>query len=250
MLRSLKVFSLCLLFCIAVFDVGCAMRPSALRTRSWVTPCDTCTCIMEPCDTCNNGDTCLKCDTCIKSDMCIKGNTCIKGVENFAKVTPALWRGAQPTREGFRNLKIAGVKTIVNLRYDHDDLPDLLLLADTQLKYYWIKTHAWNPEEEDIVKFLKVLEDKNNWPVFVHCFAGKDRTGYAIAAYRIIEEHWTTDDAIHEMFDFGFHPYFFLNPDFLRNKIEKGKEDIRKRVKEEQAPIPVFVNTQERTSQK
>ena len=38
-----------------------------------------------------------------------------KEFPNFRKVSDALWRGSQPTREGFRNLETAGVKTIVNL---------------------------------------------------------------------------------------------------------------------------------------
>jgi hypothetical protein len=48
-------------------------------------------------------------------------DNCISGVENFAKISPALWRGAQPTAEGFRSLEAAGVKTVINLRGRHDD---------------------------------------------------------------------------------------------------------------------------------
>jgi protein tyrosine phosphatase (PTP) superfamily phosphohydrolase (DUF442 family) len=161
---------------------------------------------------------------------------CIKGVSNFAKVSPALWRGAQPTSEGFSNLKAKGVKTIVNLRYNHDDLP---FLACTNLKYFWIKAHAWHPEEEDLIKFLKVLKDENNWPVFVHCAAGKDRTGYSVATYRIVEQNWPADDAIHEMFDFGYHPWWFRNPRFLRDKIKEERECIVKKVEQACPPRPV-----------
>src|SRR4030042_6976459 len=195
MAHSFKVAGVCVLLFVAVLSVGCATRPSALRTRSWMTPCD----------------------------------TGIKGVENFVKVSPGLWRGAQPDpkQEGFRNLENAGVKTIVNLRHDHDDLP---FLAGTKLRYFWIKARAWHPEEEDLVKFLKVLEDKKNWPVFVHCAAGKDRTGYAIATWRIVKDKWTADDAVHEMFDFGYHQWWFRNPGILRTKIEKKKESILKEV--------------------
>jgi len=220
MLHLLRVYTLCLLLCVAVLSVGCATRPSALRTRSWMTPCDTC--ITERCD------------------------TCIKGVENFVKVSPALWRGAQPDpkQDGFRNLENAGVKTIVNLRYDHDDLP---FLAGTKLRYFRIKAHAWHPEEEDLIKFLKVLKDEKNWPVFVHCAAGKDRTGYSVATYRIVVENWTADDAIHEMFDFNYNPIWFANPSFLRD-IEKDREIIRKKVM--QAPPPLPDNALEGTRQK
>lgn len=213
MIHLLRVYSLCLLLCVAVLSVGCATRPSALRTRSWMTPCDTC--IKPQCDK----------------------EKCIEGVENFTKVTDTLWRGAQPTRDGFRNLEAQGVKAIINLRHDHDDFP--LFPACTKLRYFWIKTRAWDPKEEEVVEFLKALKDEKNLPVFVHCAAGSDRTGYSVATYRIVEQNWKADDAIHEMFDFGYHPWWFRNPRFLRDKIEKKRECIVKEVEQACPPRPV-----------
>ena len=43
----------------------------------------------------------------------------LEGLKNFAKISNALYRGAQPGAEGFRTLKDMGVKTIVNLRHHH-----------------------------------------------------------------------------------------------------------------------------------
>ena len=172
-----------MLLCCAVLIAGCATRPATPPTRSWTEPCD----------------------------------TCIAGVVNFAKVSPRLWRGAQPTEAGFRNLERAGAKTVVSLRGQHDDLP---LLGGTQLKYLRIPMHAWDPEEVQVVLLLKVLErllqDPDSWPVFVHCAEGKDRTGYSIAAYRMVLESWPANDALHEMFDFGFNAVWFHNPGFLQ----------------------------------
>ena len=169
---------------IAILMAGCATRPSTPPTRTWAAPCD----------------------------------TCIVGVQNFTKVSPVLWRGSQPTEEGFRNLEAAGVKTIISLREHHDDLP---LLGGTKLKYLRIPMDAWHPEEAELVLFLKALEsivkDPGSAPLFVHCAEGRDRTGYSIAAYRIVFENWTADDAIHEMFDFRFNTIWFRNPGFLKN---------------------------------
>jgi tyrosine-protein phosphatase SIW14 len=135
------------------------------------------------------------------------------GVTNFAKVSESLWRGAQPTAEGFRNLEKAGVKTVVNLRSDHDDAD---LLSGTNLKQVRIGTKAWDPDEDEIVAFLKVVRDRENWPVFVHCAKGQDRTGYCVASYRIVEQGWTPDDAIREMYEFRFNPIWMRNKSFLR----------------------------------
>jgi hypothetical protein len=50
-----------------------------------------------------------------------------------------------------------------------------------------------------------------------------------VAAYRIIDQNWTADDAIHEMFDFHFNTIFFENPIFLRS-LDKEKVRLRVRV--------------------
>jgi protein tyrosine phosphatase (PTP) superfamily phosphohydrolase (DUF442 family) len=137
----------------------------------------------------------------------------LNGVPNFAKISDSVWRGGQPTADGFRNLEAAGVKTVINLRHDHDDAP---LLAGTHLNYIRIPARPWNPTEDQIIQFLKIVEDSANGTVFVHCAQGSDRTGYCLAAYRIIVDKWTADDAIREMFGFGYNRIWFNNPAFLR----------------------------------
>jgi protein tyrosine/serine phosphatase len=172
-------------------SAGCAYRPSVPPGRQLGKPCD----------------------------------TCIKGVPNFAKVSEAFWRGSQPTPEGFHNLEAAGAKTIVNLQHSHDDLP---MLSGTRLRYLWLPEIPWFPDDHDLVIVLKLLENPDNCPVFVHCKLGSDRVGYMAAAYRMIVQGWTADDAIHEMFDFHFNTIFFENPIFLR---ALDKENIKLRVK-------------------
>lgn len=80
---------------------------------------------------------------------------------------------------------------------------------------------AWNPDQAQIVILMKVLErilkDSDSFPVFVHCAAGKDRTGYSIATYRMVFEGWTANDAILEMYDFRFNTIWFYNPRFLES---------------------------------
>ena len=143
-----------------------------------------------------------------------------EGVVNFGIVSTKLWRGSQPTAEGFRNLEKAGVKTIVNLRSDHDDLE---LLGDTNLRYIRIPLRAWNANQGNDAQLLVVMMTLRNLlkhpdccPVFVHCAAGRDRTGYSVATYRQVFENWTADDAVAEMIDYRFNPLWFKNPGYLR----------------------------------
>lgn len=157
---------------------------------------------------------------------------CVLGVKDFAKVSDVLWRGAQPTHQGFINLEKMGVMTVVSLRKFHDDCA---LLKGTNLKYIRIPANGFYPEEENIVKFLKVVEDPDNWPVFVHCSRGGDRTGYSVAAYRMVNENWNSDDVIAEMFNFHYHSIWFTVPGFLRRlDIERVKEEVKV------APEPKF----------
>lgn len=126
----------------------------------------------------------------------------LAGAPNLHKVSDDLYRGAQPTVEGFRGLQQLGIRTVVDLRAYHDDKEEL---GGVALEYVHISSHAWNAEDEDIVAFLKVAADKSRAPVFVHCLHGADRTGTAVAAYRIVVQGWTKEEALMEMTQRGFN---------------------------------------------
>ena len=80
--------------------------------------------------------------------------------------------------------------------------------------------------EEDIVRFLRIVTDKNRQPVFVHCLHGADRTGTMCAAYRVVVDGWTKQQAIDEMTKggYGFHPVWTNLPKLIENlDVEKIK---------------------------
>lgn len=122
---------------------------------------------------------------------------------NFARVSEALYRGAQPGPEGFAELKRMGVRTVVNLRDHHSDRDDIKGLG---LRYLHIPCETSDPEMDQVVMFLKVAMDEANQPVFVHCMHGSDRTGMMVASYRMVVEGWPRDKALAELPVFGFHP--------------------------------------------
>ncbi len=126
------------------------------------------------------------------------------GLPNLHRVADGLYRGAQPTAEGFQELAKMGIKTVVSLRWLHSDREPL---GNTGLAYEHIYSTPWRAEDEDVVRFLKIATDKARAPVFVHCQHGSDRTGAMCAVYRIAVCGWTKEDAIKEMTDggFGFH---------------------------------------------
>jgi protein tyrosine/serine phosphatase len=129
----------------------------------------------------------------------------VSGLNNFYQVTTNLYRGAQPTTEGMKQLQAMGIKTVINLRTFHSDKDEI---AGTGLKSVRFEAEPWHAEKEDVIRFLQVVADTNNLPAFVHCQRGADRTGLMCAMYRVVICGWTREDAIGEMKNggFGFNP--------------------------------------------
>ena len=128
----------------------------------------------------------------------------ITGVPNLHKVSDSLYRSAQPTAEGMRNLKAMGIETVINLRSFHSDRDEI---GDTGLGYEHICMKAWHPEEKEVVRFLRIVTDNQKTPVLVHFQHGADRAGTMCAVYRVVVQGWTKEEAIKEMTEggFGFH---------------------------------------------
>ena len=128
----------------------------------------------------------------------------VPGLPNLHKVSSDLYRCAQPSAEGFKNLGSLGIKTVVNLRSFHSDAG---IMGDAAVKHEHIAMKAWHPEEEDVVRFLRIVNDPKRVPVLVHCQHGADRTGTMCAIYRIAVQGWSKEKALREMQDggFGFH---------------------------------------------
>jgi protein tyrosine/serine phosphatase len=126
------------------------------------------------------------------------------GLPNFHKINDGLYRGAQPAPEGIKELEKLGIKTIIGLRSSHSDKE---ILGDSRIAYEAIPLPTWDVKQDDIVRFLKIVTDKNRQPVFVHCQHGADRTGVMCAAYRVAVDGWSKQQAIDEMTKggFGFH---------------------------------------------
>jgi protein tyrosine phosphatase (PTP) superfamily phosphohydrolase (DUF442 family) len=135
-------------------------------------------------------------------------------LENFYRVTPELYRGAQPDAAGMRKLKELGIKTIVNLRLAHSDADEI---GGLDIASEHIRIDPFKPEMDELVRFLRVATDPNRTPVFVHCQRGIDRTGLAVAAYRIVVCRWTKTQALDEMLNgpYGYDEIFVNVPAFL-----------------------------------
>jgi protein tyrosine/serine phosphatase len=122
------------------------------------------------------------------------------GVGNFHQLNGAVYRGAQPSAQGFQSLAHLGVKTIVDLRESGGRaVNEKKIVEAAGMKYINIPMdgHA-APTESQVVHLLALLNDNASGPVFVHCRRGADRTGTIMACYRISHDHWENQKALDE----------------------------------------------------
>jgi protein tyrosine/serine phosphatase len=136
------------------------------------------------------------------------------GLPNLHRVTTNLYRCAQPTTDGLKAAEKLGIKTVICLRAFHSDKDEI---ESTQLKTERIRFNTWHAEEEDVLRFLKLVTSTNSGPFLIHCQHGADRTGTMIAIYRMAVEGWKKQDAIKEMTDggFGYHTVWKNLIDYL-----------------------------------
>jgi tyrosine-protein phosphatase SIW14 len=120
---------------------------------------------------------------------------------NFKIVSDHILRGGQPTDDGFRKLAERGVKTVVDLRWvDEHSIPHEKQVVEIDgMRFVSIPMKGLGaPTAEQVSQALSVLEDSDNWPVFIHCRRGSDRTGTVLACYRISHDHWENQKALEE----------------------------------------------------
>jgi hypothetical protein len=144
-----------------------------------------------------------------------------QGVPNFACVEPDIWRGGQPTNEGWRYLKNIGVcRTIkLNASEEGSDLEaEKLGIVVVNCPISPIQATIGKPDAQAMRVALRSMVPGT----YVHCSHGQDRTGLFIGLYRVEVEHWSKSQARAEMAAHGFHP-------ICRGLCWSWEEDVRER---------------------
>ncbi|MGH7554151.1 MAG: fused DSP-PTPase phosphatase/NAD kinase-like protein [Longimicrobiales bacterium] len=140
-------------------------------------------------------------------------------IGNFGRVNDNYYRGEQPHGDEYRELAALGVKTVIDLQKDFERDEQRRVEA-AGMRYERIEmTASRAPSPEDVERFLALVNDPASQPVFVHCKAGRHRTGAMTAVYRMTKDGWTADQAYAEM-----KAYKFKMPlNFLLGKPEMKK---------------------------
>lgn len=130
-------------------------------------------------------------------------------IPNFYQVNKNIYRGGKPNREGWIRLKQLGIKTVVDLcGKDENTAKEKKLVSDLGMDFANIPLSVYKePTEQQTLKFLDIVTDKQIQPVFIHCESGRDRTGAMIAMYRVVVCGWSIKRAYNEAKSLGFWPY-------------------------------------------
>ena len=161
------------------------------------------------------------------------GTSVVAVQRNFHVVAPGIWRSAQPDPESLRRLKSYGLKSIVNLRLDGEAEPWENKWAEGASVHYFpfpLSASSVVPAKT-VDDILSILSDPKNQPVLVHCYAGKDRAGMIIAAYKLANTGWSFRDIYQEMKMYGFNEKYLPMLATLRLwSVAHGKSEMAREI--------------------
>jgi len=146
--------------------------------------------------------------------------------ERFSEVSKNIYRGGKPSSEDLSILaNVFGVNRIISLDgYIGEEIAPYV-------KKYGMEHIVIPIGGLESIKALKFLRNNivslltDNQPVYIHCRHGSDRTGTAIALYRIFNDNWNFNDAIREAKKFGFGNKVDFGTEGLYLNIIGGKPD-------------------------
>src|SRR5215217_870266 len=144
-------------------------------------------------------------------------------IRNFLRINKDFCTGGQPKLEHLEKLKTDGVKAIINLRQpsEHRAAEEEAKAKELGLKYFNIPVAYGNPNEEQVAEFLKITDDPENRPAFIHCTAAI-RVGAFWMIRRVLRDGWKVEDAEAEAVKVGLResPHWV---EFARKYIETHK---------------------------
>ncbi|MGZ5493650.1 MAG: fused DSP-PTPase phosphatase/NAD kinase-like protein [Thermoanaerobaculia bacterium] len=126
---------------------------------------------------------------------------------NFGVVEDGkIYRGGQPSASGLEALKRIGVRTIVKVSAKDIDM-ERTATSRLGMKLVEVPLHARTVGTSkacaDVSRAYTAITDPSNWPVYVHCDHGRDRTGFLAGLYRERAEGWKFEQVSDELTKYG-----------------------------------------------
>ena len=125
--------------------------------------------------------------------------------KRFATVTPGELYRSGDLRDWQLRQAVAqfGIKTVFSFTHTGNAAEQALCdELGVQRHFHYLAGNGQGPDEP-YLRFLQIAQDPANRPILVHCSAGVQRTGGAVALYRAVLQGWPIDRAVQEMIAMG-----------------------------------------------
>ena len=153
----------------------------------------------------------------------------LAGCTNFHKVTPELYRSAQPTAEQVAQWAIEApfIRSIVDLRGLHPDWAEQIAVRGTCLilgvEWYNVRMSARRAPTPGEVAQLREIFRVAPRPILIHCKAGADRTGLAVAIHLIGWEGLSAKEAADRALSLRYGHLSLTHPHIRKFILEEFK---------------------------
>ena len=159
-------------------------------------------------------------------------------IRNFCVITPGmLWRGETPTRSDAQWLVEHGVRSVISLQlnvrhsFESAHLDPRVVDSVTYFRvvdFSAIQVLTHRHLDDHVAEVLAIIQQAPK-PALISCRAGVDRTGIIAAAYRVLVEGKSREEAIREME--AFHsPWNPLNAHYVRSLTGARKARILRNI--------------------
>jgi protein tyrosine/serine phosphatase len=122
---------------------------------------------------------------------------------NRHRVSPTVWRSAQPAPHHLRRARDLGIRTIVNLRGRREDCGSYILEREAceqlGLKLIDFPIRSRGALEKATIRAAVALFPRLEYPVLFHCKSGADRAGMIATLYLFMHEGRPLNEAVRQL---------------------------------------------------
>lgn len=126
------------------------------------------------------------------------------------KVAQGIYRGPRPV---FEELNKLNIKVDLSL----EDNVQILVKERAEAKTNNVVfinhplSESTSPSVNDLQNIANIINENRSQNIYVHCRRGIDRTGYAIASWRMLYDGWTYNNSYKEILDHGHSSLYFYS---------------------------------------
>ncbi|MBI4398754.1 MAG: dual specificity protein phosphatase family protein [Candidatus Omnitrophica bacterium] len=134
-----------------------------------------------------------------------------KKIKNFGQLESGIYRGGEPDFRGLEALKQLGAKTVLNFRFEPKKVENERKMVESLGMDY--VNLPWDgrgePSRETVQRFIGIVKNPENQPIYFHCRRGAERTGLMWACYRVAVNGWPPERAYEEMRQYKFRSFWY-----------------------------------------